>query len=454
MTQQPHSIPDEARSADADLTSAPDTLLDETPEGLPGEPDNVPDTLPGEPSEALPGEAPEVQPRRKHRRHRGLFFGLGLLLALSLAAVLLLRVLSFSAQWKDGRLVVTFFGADSDYVSGAVNEAADSAPAQPEQTLPRAATGTGVTMTLTDAPAEPMTLQALYRAVSPSVVSVLSTVEGQTGSGSGIIMTCDGYVLTNHHVISGATAVRVETAGGEAYDAALVGSDAFSDLAVLKIEAEGLPAAVFGSSAGLQVGDQVAAIGDPMGVELRGTMTNGIISAINRDIVVEDRSMTLLQTNAALNNGNSGGPLIDQYGRVIGINTMKLSSRYVSIEGLGFAIPTDVAKPLVDELIARGYVAGRPALGITATAVAAQTSTFYNIPAGIYINSVDVNSDAARQGLLAGDIITAIEDTPVLTLDELNTVKNRFRAGDTVRLTIWRDGETLQVGVTLIDRAQ
>ena len=193
MTQQPHSIPDEARSADADLTSAPDTLLDEAPEGLPGEPDNVPDTLPDEPSEALPGEAPEVQPRRKHR-HRGLFFGLGLLLALSLAAVLLLRVLSFSAQWKDGRLVVTFFGADSDYVSGAVNEAADSAPAQPEQTLPRAATGTGVTMTLTDAPAGPMTLQALYRAVSPSVVSVLSTVEGQTGSGSGIIMTGDGYV--------------------------------------------------------------------------------------------------------------------------------------------------------------------------------------------------------------------------------------------------------------------
>ena len=164
--------------------------------------------------------------------------------------------------------------------------------------------------------------------------------------------------------------------------------------------------------------------------------------------------MTLLQTNAALNAGNSGGPLVTRAGEVIGINTMKLSSAYVSVEGLGFAIPMDVAKPIVDELIAQGYVAGRPALGITCTAVAAQTSAFYDIPAGIYIKSVEPNSDAARQGLREGDIIVAIEGETVTTLDALNTVKNRFRAGDSVSLTIWRDGETFQTGVTLIDRAQ
>ncbi len=389
------------------------------------------------------------------RKRRGIFWGLGILLAASLAAVLLLWALSFEAHWENGRLVVTFFGADSDYVSEAITgQTAAQAPAL--EALPRAATGTGVTLALSEAPEEELTLQELYAAVRPSTVS-LEVYAGRSrtpmGSGSGIIMTADGYLLTNHHVIAGGSRVSVLLADDTEYDALLVGSDELSDLAVLKIEAEDLPAATFVSSADAQVGDKVAAIGDPLGIELRGTMTDGILCAINRDVVVKDRSMTLLQTNAALNSGNSGGPLVDISGRVIGINTMKISSSYVSVEGLGFAIPMDVAKPLVDELIEKGYVSGRPKLGITGYGVEAEASTFYDIPAGVYIKSVEPNSNAAAQGLQTGDIITHIEGREVRSVEELNVVKNDFRAGQTVHLTVWRKGETLEIGVELIDAA-
>ncbi len=393
-------------------------------------------------------------PMRKNRR-RGIFWALGLLLAMSLAVVLLLRALSFEAHWENGRLVVTFFGADSNYVSDGLSGEDAAQPPQETEVMARAPTGTGVTLTLEETAGDALPLQALYQTVRPSAVSLEVTAAGKpVGTGSGIIMTADGYILTNHHVVEKAGAVTVITADDVRYEAALVGSDEFSDIAVLKIEAFGLPAAAFAGSAGAQVGDKVAAIGDPLGIELRGTMTDGILCAINRNVVVGDRSMTLLQTNAALNSGNSGGPLVDIYGRVIGINTMKISSSYVSVEGLGFAIPMDTAKPLVDELIEKGYVSGHPALGIIARAVEADKSAFYDIPAGVYIESVEVNSNAAVQGLQKGDIITCIEGREVRSVEELNVIKNDFRAGDTVHLTVWRNGETLEIGVELIDAAQ
>jgi len=390
----------------------------------------------------------------KKKRHRGIFWGLGILLAVSLAVVLLLWALSFEAHWENGRLVVTFFGADSDYVSDAIS-GEEQQPQDEIKPIAKAPTGTGVTLPLSSEPAEDLTLQAIYQMVSPSAVSLEVRINDKpAGTGSGIIMTADGYILTNHHVIENANGVTVITGDDTRYEAALVGSDELSDIAVLKVEAEGLPAATFASSADALVGDKVVAIGDPLGIELRGTMTDGILCAINRDVVVGDRTMTLLQTNAALNSGNSGGPLVDLKGRVIGINTMKISSNYVSVEGLGFAIPMDAAKPLVDELIEKGYVSGRPMLGITGKGVEAEKSAFYNIPAGVYIESVQPNSNAATQGLQKGDIITHIEGREVRSVEELNIVKNDFRAGDTVHLTIWRNGETLEIGVLLIDKAQ
>ena len=301
-----------------------------------------------------------------------------------------------------------------------------------------------------------LSLQEIYRRCIGSVVSIVTVTPSGKASGTGIIMSEDGYVITNHHVIESAQAVSVLTSDNQEYAASVVGSDETSDLAVLKVEAEGLQAAEFGDSSVLQVGDSVAAIGDPLGTALRGTMTDGIISAINRDLTVNDRTMSLIQTNAALNNGNSGGPLINCYGQVIGINTVKMSSYYTataSVEGLGFAIPISVAKPIIDELIENGYVAGRPAIGISGDSLPSYYRTYYRLPDGVYVTSVNEGSDAKAKGIREGDIVTAINGEKICSIDELNTVKNQYAAGDEVTLTIYRSGTYYEVTVTLVDQA-
>ena len=301
-----------------------------------------------------------------------------------------------------------------------------------------------------------LSLQEIYRRCIGSVVSIVTVTPSGKASGNGIIMSEDGYVITNHHVIESAQAVSVLTADSQEYAASIVGSDETSDLAVLKIEADGLQAAEFGDSSVLQVGDSVAAIGDPLGTALRGTMTDGIISAINRDLTVNDRTMSLIQTNAALNNGNSGGPLINCYGQVIGINTMKMSNFYSSsttVEGIGFAIPIDTAKPIIDELIEKGYVSGRPAIGIDGETLPATYRIYYRLPQGIYVTRVYRNSDAAAKGISEGDIITAINGVSVTTMEQLNRVKNQFTAGETITLTIYHGGVSSDVEIILMDRA-
>ena len=301
-----------------------------------------------------------------------------------------------------------------------------------------------------------LSLQEIYRRCIGSVVSIVTVTPSGKASGTGIIMSEDGYVITNHHVIESAQAVSVLTSDNQEYAASVVGSDETSDLAVLKVEAEGLQASEFGDSSVLQVGDSVAAIGDPLGTALRGTMTDGIISAINRDLTVNDRTMSLIQTNAALNNGNSGGPLINCYGQVIGINTMKMSNFYslsATVEGIGFAIPIDTAKPIIDELIEKGYVSGRPAIGIDGETLPATYRIYYRLPQGIYVTRVYRNSDAAAKGVSEGDIITAINGVSVTTMEQLNRVKNQFTAGQTITLTIYRGGVSSDVEIILMDRA-
>ena len=301
-----------------------------------------------------------------------------------------------------------------------------------------------------------LSLQEIYRRCIGSVVSIVTVTPSGKASGTGIIMSEDGYVITNHHVIESAQAVSVLTSDNQEYAASVVGSDETSDLAVLKVEAEGLQAAEFGDSSVLQVGDSVAAIGDPLGTALRGTMTDGIISAINRDLTVNDRTMSLIQTNAALNNGNSGGPLINCYGQVIGINTMKMSNFYslsATVEGIGFAIPIDTAKPIIDELIEKGYVSGRPAIGIDGETLPATYRIYYRLPQGIYVTRVYRNSDAAAKGISEGDIITAINGVSVTTMEQLNRVKNQFTAGQTITLTIYHGGVSSDVEIILMDRA-
>ena len=317
--------------------------------------------------------------------------------------------------------------------------------------------GTGTELMLaeeTEAVNPVLTLPAIYEQVIGSVVSISTQTSTGTSGGTGIIMSEDGYIITNYHVIAGAISLEVTDWDNVTYQGVLVGDDDTSDLAVLKIDATGLTPAEFGSSQDVKVGDTVVAIGDPLGKELRGTMTDGIISAINRDLNINGREMTLMQTNAALNNGNSGGPLINQQGQVIGINTMKMSAytQSASVEGLGFAIPIDQAKQIVDQLIEQGYVEGRPALGITGETLPPMAQTYYDLPSGVFVASVLEGSSAWDMGVEVGDVIFGIEGVAVRSMEEMNYIKNQFEAGDVVTLSVFRNGLEFQVDVQLMDR--
>lgn len=342
-------------------------------------------------------------------------------------------------------------------LESAADVPAGDTPAFPETADPmpadETALGSGTKLSVAEAGGQELTLQEIYQKLIPSVTSITAVSGSAKSTGTGIIMSQDGYIITNYHVVSSAQTVSVLLSSGEEYAASRVGGDETSDLMVLKIDAEGLVPAEFGASESVQVGDAVVAIGDPLGTELRGTMTDGIICGINRDVVVRNRTMTLMQTNAALNSGNSGGPLVNMAGQVIGINTMKLSSSYTEVEGIGFAIPISAAKPIVDELVEKGYVSGRPAFGFVVDQLNTRVVLYYNLPGNLYIRQVLEDSDAGRQGVSSGDIILAIDGVKVGTMDEFNTVKNKFTAGDTVTLTIYRQGAERSVDVELMDRA-
>ena len=289
--------------------------------------------------------------------------------------------------------------------------------------------------------------QDIYEDSIPSVVSILC----DSGTGTGVVLTSDGYIITNSHVIDNAASIRVRLTDGTEHPALLIGADAVSDLAVLYIECQDLTPATFGNSDSLRVGDAVAAIGDPLGVQFHGTMTDGIVSAINRDVSVNGRTMTLIQTNAALNSGNSGGPLINCYGQVIGINTMKISAFASSsgVEGLGFAIPSTIVKDIAEQLINQGYVSGRPDIGLEGESVSAFYQTYYRMPAGLYITHVDQNSEAREKGIEHGDILISIDNTRIIDMDSLNAVLYTYDVGDAVQVVIYRAGKQYSLTLTL-----
>ena len=294
-----------------------------------------------------------------------------------------------------------------------------------------------------------LTAQEVYAKANPATVLVVAQ-EGESASiGTGIIMTEDGYVITNAHVIMGGESCWVMLAGGWDYDAELVGYDADQDIAVLKlVDAEGLPTVEFGDSELAEVGDRVYAIGNPLGIELRGTMTEGILSAINRDVELEGRTLNVLQTTAALNNGNSGGPLINRYGQVIGINTLKMSGTgapdEATVEGLGFALPISSAYFVINDIIASGEYHGTPALGIMVSAM--ETDNGDSLVMAI---SVSEGSSAEEAGVLPGDIILAVDGRSVQTTAELMAIRRGHAVGDTMTLTLLRDGNSFDVDVVL-----
>lgn len=304
--------------------------------------------------------------------------------------------------------------------------------------------------------------EVIYEKVSPSIVSVLaSSLQSQgQASGSGVIMSSDGYVITNAHVITDETTavaadkVEVITADGQQYAAAIVGYDRQTDLAVLKITGgNGFAAAEFGDSNKIKAGEKSYAIGSPGGVELANSITTGSISAISRDITIGDRVMTLIQTDASINPGNSGGALINKNGQVIGITSAKLGVSYY--EGLGFAIPIDSAKEIIDQIIAYGHVKGRPAIGVTGYNLSQQAAEYNDVPQGVVVTAVDSRSDAAAKGLQAKDIIIGVNKKEITTMDEINQYKGDAKAGDKMSLTVYRisTGKTFTIEITLSDEA-
>lgn len=288
-----------------------------------------------------------------------------------------------------------------------------------------------------------LSLQEVYTKCIDSVVSITCQNSGAPSSGTGVVISKDGYIVTNHHVIESANTINILLNDSRILTAKLIGYDTASDLAVLQVKADNLTPAEFGDSDDLRVGDVVCAIGDPLGTELRGTMTDGIVSAINRNITTGGRSMTLIQTNAALNDGNSGGPLINCYGQVIGINTMKIGD-YMSnagVEGLGFAIPSTTVKSIVEQLISQGFVSGRPTLGITGEAVPPLYQHYYDLPDGLLITHVNPCGTADAKGYRTGDILISLGGKNVCSMDDVNAVLNKYEIGDTIETVMYRNNQ-------------
>ena len=354
-----------------------------------------------------------AMPHRSRKSGRRLVIGL-----CSVAAACLLFA---------GGAVATYFVTGSSQTDSSASASTDS--------------GSTPTMQINSKPSDSsssssdgMSGEDIYKKVSPSVVSVISTTSEGQGSGSGVIMSSDGYIITNNHVVEGAQSVSVQLNDGTSLDATIVGTDEQTDLAVIKVS----------SSAELTAAE--------FGVQFANTITGGRISAINRDLTVNDRVMTLIQTDASINNGNSGGALINEYGQVVGITSAKLSGNAfgsATVEGMGFAIPINTAKDIVDEIIQNGYVSGRPSIGITGRNVSSQDGSI----SGVQVYSIDSRAKAASEGLKVGDVITAVDGTPTPTMDEVNTVKADKKAGDKLTLSVYRISEdkTINLTITLTD---
>ena len=287
-----------------------------------------------------------------------------------------------------------------------------------------------------------LSLQEIYARCAPSVISITT----ESASGTGVVLSRDGYLVTNAHVVEGAYSITVRLSDDREFPARIVGRDQVSDLAVLSIDAADLTPACFGDSDSLRVGDSVVAIGDPLGAELRGTMTDGIVSAINRDVTVDGRTMSLIQTNAALNSGNSGGPLINQYGQVVGINTIKMSSSYSNIEGLGFAIPSSTIRRLVNDLLTSGEIQPEPVLGVTVWSLGTQLDEDLW---GVEVQSVTEGSAAEKAGVQVGDFVVAAGGIDVSASRDLLRARRQYHVGEEMPMTLWREGELVEVTLVL-----
>ena len=311
------------------------------------------------------------------------------------------------------------------------------------------------------------TVTEIAKKVGPSIVGIRMTVGNpqnrnfgedsaqSKAEGSGVIISKDGYIMTNYHVVSYAdpkggtsknTTLEVFLPDKRQAKAKFIGGDSKNDLAVIKVEFDNLPVAELGDSSQIEVGELAVAIGNPLGMEFAGSVTAGVVSAVNRKVETDDKTMSLIQTDAAINPGNSGGALVNSQGQVIGINSIKISQQ--GIEGLGFAIPMNDAKPIVDQLIMFGYVKGRPLIGISSKEITEVIAKQYNLPVGVYVISVEPGSGADKAGIKKSDIIVGMDNKDVKTAQDLDSVKKEHKSGDTVNVSIVRDGNKVSLKLT------
>ena len=390
-------------------------------------------------SRPLPGaEAPGPRPPAKRKSRKGLWIFLA-----CLAVVVLLAVA--------GRLLVSWFTPPADNHFEWDPQEEWETESSGDITIPTSPVGQAGRLQLTRDHGAVLTAQQVYQQVNPSVVTVMANLGGSMSVGTGVIFTEDGYIVTNYHVLEGGSECYISLDSGQMFEARYVAGDAANDLAVLKIDCMDLPAAEFGDSDLLTVGDKVYAIGNPLGVELRGTMTDGIVSAINRDVWVDDRTMTLIQTNAALNSGNSGGPLINEYGQVVGINVIKMTSRYSNVEGLGFAIPTASMERIVNDLLAFGEIRPEPLLGISVMRTAEEVAQGVR---GLRVDSVTTGGAGDLAGIRKDDLLLTADGEELTTSQDLLRVRRRFYVGDSLDMTLWRDGVILEVTLDLKDAVE
>ena len=369
------------------------------------------------------GEAPRSTPAPIFAGRRRRWSGAAAVLLFLLTMALLGGLTAAAGLWSHSRLEELPALADSTWQPLPVREELPE-----ETTVERAPTGDGTTLTISPLPSGGAhSLQEIYRENIASIVSIRGSKGDGMSLGTGVVMSEDGYIITNSHVIEGCGAVDVVLQDERVFQALLVGQDAQSDLAVLKIACAGLTPAQFGDSTLLEVGDAVAAIGNPLGEELRGTMTDGIISAINRDVNVDGYTMVLLQTTAALNSGNSGGALINDRGQVVGITNLKMRAYDNTVEG-------------------------RPTIGITGYTVTEELAEEYGCPRGVAVQSVREGSDAQRQGVLPNDVIVAVNGETITDMDQLQAIKEGLAVGDVLTFRLWRGGHYLERDVALVDQ--
>jgi serine protease Do len=319
-----------------------------------------------------------------------------------------------------------------------------------------------------------LTIPEIVKKVTPSIVGIKVTVSNQRqkslfgynfnnnpssqAEGSGIVLNTNGYIMTNYHVVESAdpkksstakTTLEVVLSDERTAEAKFIGGDSLNDLAVIKIDLKNLTAAELGDSSAIQTGDNVIAIGNPLGLKFAGSVTAGIISAANRTMDTGERTQSYIQTDAAINSGNSGGALVNANGQVIGINSIKIASS--GVEGLGFAIPINTVKPIVEDLVKNGRVTGRPLLGISGQEITQIIAQQYDMPEGIYIAEVSTGSGAEKAGIKKGDVLTKVDNKKISTMSELNDIKIKHKAGDTLDVTVNRDGKEINLKITLTE---